>query len=116
MVAFVTALLKNTGWQVEAVSTGRSALERVREAHFDVVLTDMPMPDGSGEDFFRSVVREQPGLAKRFVFMTGDTANTSAWQFLEAEQVPVLGKPFTADSLFQVLERVTILTSRGSFE
>ena len=55
-------------------------------------------------------------LAKRFVFMTGDTANPSAWQFLEAEQVPVLEKPFTADSLFRVLERVTTLTSRGAFE
>ena len=48
--------------------------------------------------------------------MTGDTANPSAWQFLEAEQVPVLEKPFTADSLFRALERVTILTSRGAFE
>jgi len=110
------ALLKDTGWQVEVASTGRSALERVRAARFDVVLSDIRMPDGSGEDFYRAVVREQPGLAKRFVFMTGDTANPSAWQFLEAEQAPVLEKPFTADSLFRVLERVTILTSRGAFE
>ena len=116
MVDLVTALLKDTGWQVEVASTGRSALERVRAIHFDVVLSDIRMPDGSGEDFFHAVVREQPGLAKRFVFMTGDNANPSAWQFLEAEQVPVLEKPFTADSLFRALERVTILTSRGAFE
>ncbi|MDO8474718.1 MAG: GAF domain-containing protein [Candidatus Rokubacteria bacterium] len=116
MVDLVMALLKDTGWQVEVASTGRSALERVRAARFDVVLTDIRMPDGSGEDFYRAVVREQPALAKRFVFMTGDTANPSAWQFLEAEQVPVLEKPFTADSLFRVLEQVTTLTSRGAFE
>ena len=48
--------------------------------------------------------------------MTGDTANPSAWQFLEAEQVPVLEKPFTADGLFRVLERVAILTSRRAIE
>ncbi len=116
MVDLVMALLKDTGWQVEVASTGRSALERVRAARFDVVLTDIRMPDGSGEDFYRAVVREQPALAKRFVFMTGDTANPSAWQFLEANQAPVLEKPFTADSLFRVLERVTTLTSRGAFE
>lgn len=116
IVDFVMALLKDTGWQVEVASTGRSALERVRAARFDVVLSDIRMPDGSGEDFYRAVVREQPELAKRFVFMTGDTANPSAWHFLEAEQLPVLEKPFTADSLFRVLERVTTLTSRGVFE
>jgi GAF domain-containing protein/signal transduction histidine kinase/ActR/RegA family two-component response regulator len=114
MVDLVMALLKDTGWQVEVASTGRSALERVRATRFDVVLSDIRMPDGSGEDFYRAVVREQPELAKRFVFMTGDTANPAAWQFLEAEQVPVLEKPFTADSLFRVLERVTVLTSRGA--
>jgi two-component system NtrC family sensor kinase len=116
MVDLVMALLKDTGWQVEVASTGRSALERVRATHFDVVLSDIRMPDGSGEDLYRAVVREQPELAKRFVFMTGDTANPEAWQFLEAEQALVLEKPFTADSLFRVLERVTTLTSRGSFE
>ena len=116
MVELLTALLKDTGWQVEVASTGRSALERVRATRFDIVLSDIRMPDGSGEDFYRAVVREQPALAKRFVFMTGDTANPSAWQFLEAEKVPVLEKPFTAESLFRVLERLAILTSRGAFE
>jgi len=116
MVDLITVLLKDTGWQVEVASTGRSALERARATRFDVVLSDIRMPDGSGEDLYRAVVREQPALAKRFVFMTGDTANASAWQFLEAEQVPVLEKPFTSESLFRALERLTILTSRGAFE
>jgi GAF domain-containing protein/ActR/RegA family two-component response regulator len=116
MVDLMTVLLKDTGWQVEVASTGRSALERARATRFDLVLSDIRMPDGSGEDLYRAVVREQPALSKRFVFMTGDTANASAWQFLEAEQVLVLEKPFTAESLFKVLERLTILTSRGAFE
>ncbi len=116
MVDLVTALLMDAGWQVEVASTGRSALERARARRFDVVISDIRMPDGSGEDLYRAVVREQPALAKRFVVMTGDTANPSAWQFLEAEQVPALEKPFTAESLFRVLERLTSLTSRGTFE
>ena len=116
MVELVTTLLKDTGWQVEVAATGRSALERVRSTHFDVVLSDIRMPDGSGEDFYRAAVLDQPGLAKRFVFMTGDTANPSPWQFVEEVQAPVLEKPFTADSLFAALERLTILTSRTASE
>src|SRR6266540_2394202 len=107
MVELVTTLLKDTGWQVEVAATGRSALERVRSTRFDVVLSDIRMPDGSGEDFYRAAVLDQPGLAKRFVFMTGDTANPSPWQFVDEVQAPVLEKPFTADSLFAAIERVT---------
>jgi GAF domain-containing protein/ActR/RegA family two-component response regulator len=116
MVELVTALLKDSGWQVEVASTGRSALERVRSTRFDVVLSDLRMPDGSGEDFYRAAVLDQPGLARRFVFMTGDTANASPWQFVEEAQAPVLEKPFTADRLFAALERVTVLTSRAPIE
>src|SRR5207249_158820 len=111
MVELVTTLLKDTGWQVEVAATGRSALERVRSTRFDVVLSDIRMPDGSGEDFYRAAVLDQPGLAKRFVFMTGDTANPSPWQFVDEVQAPVLEKPFTADSLFAAIERLSILTA-----
>ncbi len=116
MVELVTTLLKDTGWQVEVAATGRSALERVRSTRFDVVLSDIRMPDGSGEDFYRAAVLDQPGLAKRFVFMTGDTANPSPWQFVDEVQAPVLEKPFTADSLFAAIERLSILTSRTAIE
>ena len=116
MVELVTTLLKDTGWQVEVAATGRSALERVRSTRFDVVLSDIRMPDGSGEDFYRAAVIDQPGLAKRFVFMTGDTANPSPWQFVDEVQAPVLEKPFTADSLFAAIERLSILTARTAIE
>ena len=92
------------------------APDHATSGRFYVNFATCSFADRRGEDFYHAVVREQPSLAKRFVFMTGDTANPSAWQFLEAEQVPVLEKPFTADSLFRALERVTTLTSRGAFE
>jgi len=116
MVELVTALLKETGWQVEVAATGRAALERVRAGRYDVIISDIRMPDGSGEDFYRVAVKDDPALARRFVFMTGDTANPAAWQFLEESQVPILEKPFTADTLFRALERMTILTSRAACE
>src|SRR5215467_9387352 len=116
MVELVTTLLKDSGWQVEVAATGRSALERVRSTRFDVVLSDLRMPDGSGEDFYRAAIIDQPELAGRFVFMTGDTANPSPWLFVEEVEAPVVEKPFTADSLFAALERLTVLTSRARIE
>jgi GAF domain-containing protein/ActR/RegA family two-component response regulator len=116
MVDLVTTLLKEAGWQVEVAATGRSALERVRAIRYDVIVSDIRMPDGSGEAFYRAAVQEQAALARRFVFITGDTANPSAWQFLEEVQAPILEKPFAAADLFRAIERLTILTSRAAFE
>ena len=108
MVDLVTTLLKEAGWQVEVAATGRSALERVRASRFDVIVSDIRMPDGSGESFYRAAVLEQPVLAKRFVFITGDTANRSAWAFLEEANVPVIEKPFQPALFLDVVRRVTI--------
>jgi CheY-like chemotaxis protein len=87
-------LLVETGWQVELASGGRQALERVRARHYDLIVSDIRMPDGSGDDFYRAAVTEDPALAGRFVFITGDTANPEALRFLEQTRRPVLPKPF----------------------
>src|SRR5262249_50356239 len=111
MVELVTTLLRDSGWQVEVAATGRSALERVRSTRFDVVLSDLRMPDGSGEDFYRAAVIDQPGLAGRFVFMTGDTANPSPWQFVAGGGAPGVGNPSTAAALLPGLGPLPVLTS-----
>ena len=54
---------------------GRGALERVRGARYDLIVSDIRMPDGDGEEFYRAAVAAQPALAGRFLFITGDTAN-----------------------------------------
>ena len=102
----VATLLQQAGWNVETASGGRIARERLRAADYDLVLADMRMPDGSGEDLYRDVAAWRGDLATRFLFMTGDTANPEAWRFLDATQAPVIEKPFTAQMLLSAVERV----------
>ena len=47
-----------------------------------------------------------PALARRFVFITGDTANEEAWAFLEGAQVPVIEKPFQSAAFEDAVARV----------
>ena len=105
LVELVTTLLRQTGGQVDVFAGGRPALERVRGNHYDLIVSDMRMADGSGEDFYRAATSERRKLAGRFLFVTGDTANPAAWKFLEETKVPVLGKPFTAEALLRAVER-----------
>ena len=46
-------------------------------------------------------------LAERFLFITGDTASTEAWRFLQDTRVPVLEKPFTAQARLRAVEQVS---------
>jgi PAS domain S-box-containing protein len=107
-------LLTDTGWRVDVASGGRSALERVREKRYDLIVSDIRMPDGSGDDFYRAAVAHDAALADRFVFITGDTANPEALRFLEQARRPVLAKPFPPSLFLEAVRAVaSSLTSSG---
>jgi len=110
----VVALLREAGWRVDVAPGGRLGLERVRERRYDLVVSDIRMPDGSGEEFYRKAIAEDRSLAGRFVFMTGDTASPQAWSFLREANVPVIEKPFAPDVFLETVRRVaTSLTASG---
>jgi PAS domain S-box-containing protein len=102
----IVALLKEHGWGVDMADGGRTALERVAQQTYDLIISDMRMPDGDGTDFYRQVLRQSPALARRFVFITGDTANPEAWTFLEGADVPVIEKPFPPAVFQDAVSRV----------
>jgi two-component system NtrC family sensor kinase len=102
----VVTLLQERGWAVDVASGGRPALERVEGRAYDLIISDMRMPDGDGAEFYASVRTRSPALARRFVFITGDTANEDAWAFLEGAQVPVIEKPFEPAAFEDAVARV----------
>jgi nitrogen-specific signal transduction histidine kinase/CheY-like chemotaxis protein len=106
IVEFIQILLRETGWRVDVAPGGRTALDHLRARHYDLVISDMRMPDGDGEDFYRRAVATDQALARRFLFVTGDTANERAWAFLKAVDAPVLEKPFQPDALLEAVRRI----------
>ena len=87
-------------FDVAIVSGGRQAIERLNDdAPFDVVLCDLMMPDMNGMDVYEAVKAEDPGLAERFIFITGGTFDERAQRFVEAIDNPFLRKPFGADAI-----------------
>jgi PAS domain S-box-containing protein len=114
IVEFVATLLRETGWRVDLAGGGLAALEAVRARRYDLVISDIRMAEGGGEQFYRDAVAGEPRLAERFVFITGDTANDRAWAFLGDAKVPVLEKPFPPDVFLDVVRRIaTRLTASG---
>ena len=83
-----------------------AALDRLDEGDaFDVILSDLMMPDLSGVEFHREVERRDADLARRIVFMTGGAFTDLATAFLSRIDNPCLTKPFELSTLQAALAR-----------
>jgi CheY-like chemotaxis protein len=65
-----TTLLRSEGAEVVSAATGREAIESVDRQHFDVVLTDLGLPDLPGETLIGHIVA-QGRPRPRIVAVTG---------------------------------------------
>lgn len=69
--------------EVTIVAGGRKALEMLASGReFDVILSDLMMPDVSGMEFYGEIARLFPGLIERLVFVTGGASSVEAREFL----------------------------------
>lgn len=73
---------------------------------FDAVFCDLRMPDGGGAAIWRAAIAVRPGLAGRFVFVTGDTVAGPSDIAAVAADAPILEKPFTLPEVGLVLRRI----------
>jgi CheY-like chemotaxis protein len=107
----IVTLLKEQGWKVDVAPGGRTGLQSVKQRRYDLIISDIKMPDGDGQTFFRGVQAHDAALARRFIFITGDTANSEAWAFLEDSHVPVIEKPFPPAVFEEAVARVMAAAS-----
>jgi two-component system NtrC family sensor kinase len=89
--------------RVVTATSGREALERLSSGHFDVILTDIRMPDVDGRALYEEIERRWPGRARRVVFVTGDTLASALREFVHASGRPVIEKPFLPSEVRRVV-------------
>jgi CheY-like chemotaxis protein/two-component sensor histidine kinase len=88
------------------------ALDVVRAGEsFDLILSDVMMPEMTGIEFYEGLIRHDPEIAKKFVFLTGGANTQAAEEFLEGLPNPCIKKPFSAESLRAALR--DLLAQRG---
>ena len=93
------AVLEGAGFDVATAESGAVALELLAEARFDAIVSDVRMPDIDGAALWRAVRERQPHLARRMLFVTGDTLSQQARLVLEESGCPSLDKPFAKADL-----------------
>jgi PAS domain S-box-containing protein len=99
--------LRLEGYSVALASSGREAQALLGKRDFDLILSDLRMPDLDGPALHDWVLRERPHLADRMAFVTGDTLGAEAVRFLTRAGRPFIEKPFTRASVKQLLTEAT---------
>jgi two-component system NtrC family sensor kinase len=87
-------ILENEEHQVTLATSGREALERIDAAPFDVILSDIRMPDMDGLSLHEKIQQRWPDQSARVIFITGDTLTTSLAEWASQRGCPVIEKPF----------------------
>ncbi len=72
---------------------------------FDLILSDLMMPEMSGAEFYEQLVARFPDVAPRVVFVTGGAFSPSARAFLDRVANERLNKPVDAQVLRALVQR-----------
>lgn len=102
----VAEVLQAHGHVVDTVGDGTAAWSRISNVTYDVIISDLKMPNMNGREFYRYVARERPDLARRIIFSTGDTASPDTQAFFREVGNPFLTKPFNIQDLLKAVEAV----------
>jgi len=93
--------------EVTVATSGEQALALLLAGSFDVVVSDLMMPQMTGMELHAELRTHRPALAARMVFITGGAFTPAAQTFLQAVSNPVLEKPVQLNNLRVIIRGLT---------
>jgi len=108
-------ILENLGYKVESIISVKEALTLVEAnpTRFDLVITDLAMPEISGIDFAKKLMEIRPDLP--VILATGYTASLTNESVQKMGIVKLLLKPHSTRSLGIAANEILGASSRGRF-
>ncbi|MEC5127926.1 ATP-binding protein [Verrucomicrobiales bacterium BCK34] len=101
------ALKRKLGFESQSAASGAEAIERLQKMEdFDLIISDVRMPNGDGFALYHWIETNKPSLLKRFIFVTGDAGGSAFEDRLRFLRRPIVRKPFLIDELSAVCQSV----------
>ena len=104
MRRFLVKALENAGFQVSSHDNGMSAYQRLREEPFEMLLTDIVMPEMDGIELARRASELDPDI--KIMFITGFAAVALHSSSNAPKQAKVLSKPFHLREIVAEVDRM----------
>ena len=102
----VNHTLQDAGYEVVTANDGRDALSKLNTCNFDVIISDINMPNMGGLELVKEL-RAKPQY--KFTPILILTTETSAEKKMEGKQAGATGwlvKPFNPETLLKTIKRV----------
>ncbi len=107
----VSKILTDENYEVDTTLSGREGIDWAIERPYDVVLTDIRMPDIGGMRVLRDIKRAKPKLP--VLMITGYASVQSAVQSMKLGAADYLEKPFTPDQLLKAVASALDIAEAG---
>jgi len=96
-------LLKPEGYDVHTVGSGSEALQKLEENAYDLVMTDVIMPEMDGFELCRRIREKEKYREIPVVFLTAKSRDEDRVHGLEAGANLFLSKPISPDKLLGIV-------------
>ncbi len=95
--------LEKSGYEVETFIRSDEALERVRQKHFDVIITDIKMEGLDGLGFLAEVKKLSPGTEA--IVITGFATMETAKRSFQEGVFDFVAKPFSLSEIQGIVKK-----------
>ncbi|SRR5712691_7598522 len=94
------------GYEIDVAVNGQRALEKIKDRAYDLILSDLCMPELDGVGLYQELERRHPDLLRRMIFITGASEHPDYQSLLAQTPVPILAKPFSPSALHALTRQV----------
>jgi two-component system NtrC family sensor kinase len=102
-------MLQYAGHRTMLAASGNEALTLLQQHGFDIILSDLQMPDLNGPALYARLQQQYPQMTGRIAFITGDALGARAGQFLQDSGCLYLEKPFTPAELATLIATLSTI-------
>ena len=107
LTRFLVEALTGDGHEVDVAHDGHDALQQLEGRAYDLILSDLRMPQMDGVELYRRLERDRPEAARHVMFLSGASEASEYEDFLNWVPVPRLTKPVDLPNL-QRLVRLSV--------
>ncbi|MBE9535870.1 MAG: sigma-54-dependent Fis family transcriptional regulator [Proteobacteria bacterium] len=104
MREFLEILFAGEGYQVEVAENGKYALEKLKAGRYDLVITDMQMPQMGGVELLKNI--RAISSSTEVIVMTAYASTESAVEAMKCGACDYITKPFKIDEIKIIVDKI----------
>ena len=103
IISFLCDIFSENGYKPTGFTSGKEALEALKEQEFDLLLADLMMPEMDGIELLKAALKTDSSLV--VIIMTGYSTIRSAIEARKAGAFEYILKPFKSSELLTTVSR-----------